>query len=47
MRAITDALLFGASTETRDGTTVYVFDTASGIEIVQNENGRWISASAQ
>lgn len=44
MRAISDALLFRAITETRDGGTVYVFDTASGLEIVLDENGRWISA---
>jgi hypothetical protein len=46
MRAISNAPLLGVSIETRGGNTVYVFDTASGIEIVLDENGRWISASA-
>ena len=44
VRAISEDLLFGATTEIRDGGTVYVFDAASGLEIVLDENGRWISA---
>lgn len=42
MRAIREALRFGARTETRDGETVYVFTTTNGVSLVLDSQGRWI-----